>query len=149
MRSKQVALPSANFCRTRHPKAHGRPPGVNTYLSARGRRVYPLRQQWIEDFALCCRLVPTNSKPNSVSIRHPVHLRYPASAGRPPSEMPSPTPPCTTATSFASIRLDLGLAIYRNYDICSPLRHVPCPAHNKAAQADSLPFRCAPGQAAA
>jgi hypothetical protein len=68
-------------------------------------------------------------KPNSVSVRHPVHLRYPASAGRPPSEAPSPTLPCTTATSFASIRLDLGLAIYRNYDIYLPLRHVPCPAH--------------------
>jgi hypothetical protein len=71
-----------------------------------------------------------------VSIRHPVHLRYPASAGRPPSEVPSPTPPCTTATSFASIRLDLGLAIYRNYDIYSPIRYVPCPAHNKAMNAD-------------
>ena len=75
---------------------------------------------------------PDNSKPDSVSIRHPVHLRYPASAGRSPSEAPSPTPPCATATSFASIRLDLGLAIYRNYDIYSPLRYVPCPAHNKS-----------------
>ncbi len=61
MRSKKVAPPSANFCRTRHPRAHGRPPGVSTYLSARGRRVYPLRQRWIEDFALCCRLVPTTA----------------------------------------------------------------------------------------
>ncbi len=42
MRSKQVALPSANFSRTRRSRAHERPPGVNTYLSAHGLRVYIL-----------------------------------------------------------------------------------------------------------
>ena len=40
MRSKQVALPSANFRRTRLSGAHERPPGVNTCLSVRGHRVY-------------------------------------------------------------------------------------------------------------
>ena len=38
-------------------RAHRRPP----HLSARKCRVYLLRQQWIEDFALCCRLVPTTA----------------------------------------------------------------------------------------
>ncbi len=51
-----------------------------------------------------------------------MHLRYPASAGQPPPKVPSPTPPYTTATSFASIRLDQGLVIYRKYDIYSPIR---------------------------
>ena len=36
----------------------GRSPGVNTYLSAHERRVYVFGLRWIEDFALCCRLVP-------------------------------------------------------------------------------------------
>ena len=58
----------------------------------------------------------------SIPVRHPVHLRYPVSAGRPPPKVPTPTPPYTTATSFASIRLDQGLVIYRNYDIYSPIR---------------------------
>jgi len=35
-----------------------RSPGVNTYLSAHERRVYAFGLRWIEDFALCCRLVP-------------------------------------------------------------------------------------------
>jgi hypothetical protein len=58
MRSEQVALLSAIFCRTRHPGAHGRPPGVNTCLSVRECRVYGHTLQWIEDFILLCRLVP-------------------------------------------------------------------------------------------
>ena len=35
------------------------PPGVNTRLSVRERRVYaPGPCRWIEDFVLCCGLVP-------------------------------------------------------------------------------------------
>ena len=46
----------------------------------------------------------------SIPVRHPVPSRYPASAGRLPPEVPSPTPRCHTATPFASIRLGLRLA---------------------------------------
>ncbi len=58
MWSRQVTLPSAIFCRTRHPVAHERSPGVNTCLSVRERRVYGHTLRWIEDFVLLCRLVP-------------------------------------------------------------------------------------------
>jgi len=62
-----TTMPSADFC---HAVAspygsvspdsghHGRSPGVNTHLSAHERRVYVFGLRWIEDFALCCRLVP-------------------------------------------------------------------------------------------
>ena len=75
---------------------------------------------------------PDHSKPNLIPVRHPVHLRYPASAGRPPPKAPLPTPPYTTATSFASIRLDQGLVIYRNYDIYSPIRIRAVPGTQQA-----------------
>jgi len=52
-----------------------------------------------------------------ISVRHPVPLRYPASAGRLPSEAPSPVPRCHTAIPFASIRLGLGLALTSRYGI--------------------------------
>jgi len=58
MWSEQIALPSAFFSRMRHPVAHGRPPGVNTCLSVCGCLVYGQSLKWIEDFTLCCRLVP-------------------------------------------------------------------------------------------
>ena len=45
-----------------------------------------------------------------VSVRHPVPSRYLASARQLPSEASSPIPRCHTATSFASIGLDLRLA---------------------------------------
>jgi hypothetical protein len=50
----------------------------------------------------------------SIPVRHPVPSRYPAAAGRLPSEAPSLAPRCTTATPFASIRLGLRLAKYVN-----------------------------------
>jgi hypothetical protein len=34
---------------------------VNTHLSAHERRVYAFDLRSIEDFALCCRLVPTKT----------------------------------------------------------------------------------------
>nr|WP_320014918.1 hypothetical protein [uncultured Desulfobacter sp.] len=46
----------------------------------------------------------------SISVRHPVLLWCPASAGRLPSEVPSPVTRCHTTTPFASIRLGLRLA---------------------------------------
>ena len=49
MWSKQVTLPSAIFCRTRHPVAHERPPGVNTCLSVRECRVYGHTLRWIKE----------------------------------------------------------------------------------------------------
>jgi hypothetical protein len=59
-------MPSADFCRVIvapygliSPYGQlSRSPGVNTYLSTRERRVYAFGLRWIEDFALCCRLVP-------------------------------------------------------------------------------------------
>jgi len=86
----------------------GRSPGVNTHLCAHERRVYMFGLGWIEDFTLCCRLVPPNP-PNSVLVHRPMRSRYPASAGRLPSRAPSPVPGCHTAIPFASIRLGLGL----------------------------------------
>ena len=44
-----------------------------------------------------------------IPVRHPVPLWCPASAGRLPSEVPSPVPRCHTTTPFASIRLGLRL----------------------------------------
>ncbi len=59
-------MPSADFCCVMVAPyglispygQRGRSPGVNTYLSAHERRVYVFGLRWIEDFALCCRLVP-------------------------------------------------------------------------------------------
>ena len=61
-----ATMPSADFCCVMvspygliSPKGQrSRSPGVNTYLSAHKRRVYAFGLRWIEDFALCCRLVP-------------------------------------------------------------------------------------------
>ncbi len=69
---------------------HGRSPGVTTYLSTHERRVYIPGLRWIEDFTLCCGLVPPGP-PNSVLVHRPVRLRYPASAGRLPPRVPSPS----------------------------------------------------------
>jgi hypothetical protein len=44
--------------------------------------------RWLEDFVLCCRLVPANGPPNSIPVRHPVRSRYPVSAGPLLSETP-------------------------------------------------------------
>jgi len=59
-------MPSADFCCVMVAPyglispygQRGRSPGVNTYLSAHERQVYVFGLRWIEDFALCCRLVP-------------------------------------------------------------------------------------------
>jgi len=51
-----------------------------------------------------------SDSPDSMSVRRPVHSRYPAVAGLPPSEQPLPSAPCNNATPFASIRLGLELA---------------------------------------
>jgi len=56
-------------------RQHDRSPGVNTYLSAREYRVYLSGLRWIEDFTVCCRLVPPDP-PNSVSVSYPVPLRF-------------------------------------------------------------------------
>ena len=47
-----------------------------------------------------------------ISVRHPVLSRCPAVAEQLPPETPSPISRCHTATSFASIWLDLRLAKY-------------------------------------
>ena len=61
------AIGGADFCHTiaspygsvsPDTGPHGRSPGVNTHLCAHERRVYAFGLRWIEDFALCCRLVP-------------------------------------------------------------------------------------------
>ncbi len=112
------------------PRRSG-PPGVNTYLSAHERRVYLPGLQWIEDFILCCGLVPPD-QPNSVSVRHPVRLRYSAAAERLSPRVLILPPACHTATPFASIRLGLGLVIYRSHDIYSPLRIRAVPGTQQA-----------------
>lgn len=102
--------PVARFLSTRQ---YDRSPGVNTHLSAHERRVYLPGLRWIEDFTLCYRIVPPGP-PDSVLVHRPVRLRYPTSVGRPPPRTPSPMPGCHTATSFASIGLDQGLAKLRH-----------------------------------
>jgi len=52
----------------------------------------PTRPAWLGFYSL----------PHAFAVPHNV--------GRLPPRMPSPTPGCLTATPFASIRLDLGLA---------------------------------------
>jgi len=116
---------------------HVRPPGVNTHLSAHERRVYLSDLQWIEDFTLCCRLVPSDP-PDSVPVRRPVRSQYPASAGQLPLHIPSPIYSCHTATSFASIWLDQGLALYLNHSIYSPLRMRAVPGTQHWDGADAL-----------
>ncbi len=131
MRSRQVTLPSANFCRTRHTRAHGRPPGVNTYLSARGRRVYPLRQQWIEDFVLCCRLVPTTASltrflfviPCICGILPQQDDLLQKCRHRHPLVLPlHPSPPSGWIRDLQYTET----LVYTH-----PLEYVPCPAHNQ------------------
>ena len=107
-------------------------PGVNTYLCAHGRRVYLPGLRWIEDFALCCRLIPPGP-PDSVLVHRPMRLRHPALAGRLPPEVRCRIPRCAAATSFASIKLDQGLAVGEaSHAEAHPLEYVPCPAHNKS-----------------
>ena len=107
-------------------------PGVNTYLCAHGRRVYLPGLRWIEDFALCCRLIPPGP-PNSVLVHRPMRLRHPALAERLPPEVRCRIPRCAAATSFASIKLDQGLAVGEaSHAEAHPLEYVPCPAHNKS-----------------
>gem|GEM_PF-6244184 len=65
------------------PGQHGRPPGVNTRLSRYCSAVYVPGLWQLGDFILCCGLVPPDP-PNSVSVRRPMRLRYPAMAGRLP-----------------------------------------------------------------
>ena len=64
-------------------------PGVNTCLSAHERRVYVSGLWQLEDFVLCCGLVPPNP-PDSISVRRPMRSRYPAEARPLPSQAPLP-----------------------------------------------------------
>jgi len=97
---------------------------VNTHLSAHERRVYLPSLRWIEDFTLCCRLVPPGP-PNSVLVHRPacggvasgedscVRGTLPRQGGFLP-EHRHRIPSCHTAIPFASIRLGLGLAKLKN-----------------------------------
>ena len=62
MRSGPIARPSANFRRTRLPRAHRRPPGVlPATFDARLSDICDWNSRWIEDFVVCCcRLVSPN-----------------------------------------------------------------------------------------
>ena len=117
-----ATMPSADFCCVMvspygliSPKGQrSRSPGVNTYLSAHKRRVYAFGLRWIEDFALCCRLVPPKP-PQLGSCTSPRAFAVPwLSAGRPPLQEHRWIPGCHTAIPFASIRLGLGLAEFQN-----------------------------------
>jgi hypothetical protein len=104
-------------------RTRGSSPGVNTYLSAHERRVYlpglimdrglyPLWGRSRRRSPMCCGLVPPDQT-NSISVRHPMHLRYSALTERLSPRVLILPPACHTATPFASIRLALGLVIYR------------------------------------
>ena len=66
-------------------------PGVNTYLCAHERRVYLPGLRWIEDFALCCRLIPPGP-PDSVLV-HRHGLAAPRLGGAASSRGPLPDTP--------------------------------------------------------
>jgi hypothetical protein len=119
-------MPSADFCHmiaspcgsvSPDTGPRGRSPGVNTHLCAHERRVYVFGLRWIEDFALCCRLVPPNP-PDSILVHRPVRLRYPAVARRPPSRAPSPDTRLpyryTVAARCAHSRLRLAFPFHSN-----------------------------------
>jgi len=84
-------------------------PGVNTCLSAHERRVYVSGLWQLEDFVLCCGLVPPDP-PDSISVRRPMRSRYPAVARPLPLQARYRVPGYDTTTPFATTWLGLGLA---------------------------------------
>jgi len=118
-------MPSADFfhaVRTGCPAlSHFLPLAASrgTWKTSRGKHMSfntwapSIRTELIMDRGLCLVLSASGGShsctPDSISVRHPVLSRYPASAGLLPSEASSPIPRCNTATPFASIRLGLRL----------------------------------------
>ena len=109
--------------------------GKHRLLSAHGRQIYGVRQRRIEDFVLCCGLVPTIPRLKSAC---PLTFRLRGIPVRRPPLLPPASfrrtllqHPCLQL-SFPSVRVDLDFARYTCHNTGHHhLAAGPCPAHNK------------------
>ena len=121
--------------------------GKHRLLSAHDRQIYGARHRRIEDFILCCGLVPTiprliSACPLPFGTGQCVRLRPAAVGGiRRPTLLPQASfrrtllyHPCLQLP-FASVRLGMDFARYACHNIGHHhLAAGPCPAHNKSLQ---------------
>lgn len=117
--------------------------GINTVLSAHDRRIYGACHQRIEDFVLCCGLVPTPPASNPPALH--LSVRGNACACVPlffsGIRRPTLSPPASfrrTSLCHRCLRLPFAFAwLGMDFDqhLCQNADHhqsvsVPCPAHN-------------------